>query len=450
LNLDWANERYVRSWTRDTARWLELSLEAQGLYGLIRRKLDRAGVLDFDGMGRRAVAVLLSHPHRWKEMEPSLLELERGGWFLITEDKLFDPTFLESEEAATSNKERQRAWRERRAAKARFDADRDLQSRLKAVIPEDQATQEVRNGPLRERDVSLRNRNGARRDVTPTGSSSSPFERQEEELLSVARSVAEAERPVPTAQEITHVDRRVGQSGLPLGPVGVVPVPPLQDTPPPPAVAPEPSQEAEEAFTPEDALKAKVAWDASEDVRLDLYGPKPGRIERPPDGRVSECLRCFGAHEGRPEWIRQTARRWNLEDPTNFAKRRNPRGSSSVFFAPAKADGELTQWESFQRAEELEPVRPAPANLGGDPASREAWGRVLEALRQDGKHYALSWLERMVPLEIAGDELRLLVPDRYFGAWVEDHYRALLDGACELATSGLHVHLVEGDARASA
>jgi chromosomal replication initiator protein len=52
---------------------------------------------------------------------------------------------------------------------------------------------------------------------------------------------------------------------------------------------------------------------------------------------------------------------------------------------------------------------------------------MLETLRNEGKSYALTWLERMRALEVREGALVLGVPDRFFQDWVDDHYRALLE-----------------------
>ena len=51
--MDWSDERYVRVYTRDTPDWQCLSFLAQGLFCLILRKVDRAGVLPLGRSGRR-------------------------------------------------------------------------------------------------------------------------------------------------------------------------------------------------------------------------------------------------------------------------------------------------------------------------------------------------------------------------------------------------------------
>ncbi|GMU02722.1 chromosomal replication initiator protein DnaA [Corallococcus caeni] len=61
------------------------------------------------------------------------------------------------------------------------------------------------------------------------------------------------------------------------------------------------------------------------------------------------------------------------------------------------------------------------------PSAGVIWTRTLEAIRQEGLHYALTWLERMRPMEVRENALVLGVPDRFFRDWVDDHYRSMLE-----------------------
>jgi chromosomal replication initiator protein len=64
------------------------------------------------------------------------------------------------------------------------------------------------------------------------------------------------------------------------------------------------------------------------------------------------------------------------------------------------------------------------------PASAdELWEKTLTLLREDGKSYALTWLDRMQALAVREGALILGVPDRFFRDWVDDHYRPLLEDA---------------------
>ncbi len=120
--MDWANERFVRFYTRDTVEWLALSWKAQGLFGLILRKCDRAGVIELGRLGPRGLAALLHAP--WAEIESPLGELLTDGCVEIRADDrpvLVVPNYLEAQEATSSDKQRQRDSRERRRDKARSE-----------------------------------------------------------------------------------------------------------------------------------------------------------------------------------------------------------------------------------------------------------------------------------------------------------------------------------------
>jgi chromosomal replication initiator protein len=58
--------------------------------------------------------------------------------------------------------------------------------------------------------------------------------------------------------------------------------------------------------------------------------------------------------------------------------------------------------------------------------ARNIWEKALECVRQEGKTYALGFLERMRPLDLAEEALILGVPDPFLRDWVDEHYRAYL------------------------
>lgn len=109
----WEDERYVRLYTRDTADWLALSFEAQGLLALILRKVDRAGLMPLGKQGKKAVAVTIGHGARWKTLAPALEELLADGCIAIRGDTLVVPNFIEAQEAAASDAQRKRESRAR-------------------------------------------------------------------------------------------------------------------------------------------------------------------------------------------------------------------------------------------------------------------------------------------------------------------------------------------------
>jgi hypothetical protein len=89
-----------------------LPWQAQGLYTLIARKVDRAGVLPLGRLGLRAVAVVLGKGDAWPEMQPYLQMLVDEEWVELDGDRLIMPEFIEQQEARQSDKARQRKARE--------------------------------------------------------------------------------------------------------------------------------------------------------------------------------------------------------------------------------------------------------------------------------------------------------------------------------------------------
>jgi chromosomal replication initiator protein len=67
------------------------------------------------------------------------------------------------------------------------------------------------------------------------------------------------------------------------------------------------------------------------------------------------------------------------------------------------------------------------SSFSASASHENLWVRTLDALRQDGRDYALTWLERLTALDVREGALVLGVGDRFFRDWVDDHYRGLLE-----------------------
>lgn len=111
----WEDERYVRFYTRDTPEWDAMNWRARGLFGLILRVVDRAGILKLGKrLGLRGVSVAVKAP--WEEVQGPLQELLDDGCvrYVETEDNaaLVMPNFLAAQEAPMSTAERKRKSRE--------------------------------------------------------------------------------------------------------------------------------------------------------------------------------------------------------------------------------------------------------------------------------------------------------------------------------------------------
>lgn len=113
----WEDERYVRVYTRDTVDWLALSFEAQGLFLLLLRKVDRAGLLVLGKHGKRGVAAAIGHATRADTIVAALEELMTDGCVLFDGQTLVIPNFIEAQECKSSDAQRKRDQRERDRAK---------------------------------------------------------------------------------------------------------------------------------------------------------------------------------------------------------------------------------------------------------------------------------------------------------------------------------------------
>jgi hypothetical protein len=108
--VDWANERYVRLFVRDTTTWKLLPWQARALLPLILRKLDRAGVIDLGEDGEEGLAAMVEVPLEFvQEGLPSLL---KRGVFKMAHGKFVMPNFLAAQEAKQSDAQRKRESRE--------------------------------------------------------------------------------------------------------------------------------------------------------------------------------------------------------------------------------------------------------------------------------------------------------------------------------------------------
>ncbi len=118
----WEDERYIRFYTRDTPEFLAMSWTARALFGLIMRKVDRAGILVVGRLGLKGVAVAVGGP--WSEVEAPLGELLEDGCVVFRGASeaptpfLFLPGFMEAQEAVASDALRKRIQRERAHAAA--------------------------------------------------------------------------------------------------------------------------------------------------------------------------------------------------------------------------------------------------------------------------------------------------------------------------------------------
>jgi len=113
--MNFSDERYVRVYTRDTESWLMLSWQAQALFLLVLRKVDRAGVLQ-TRFQARGVAKFVNMPV--DVVASALEELLGDGCVQECDSGYVIPNFITAQEAVQSDRFRQRESRARRRAAA--------------------------------------------------------------------------------------------------------------------------------------------------------------------------------------------------------------------------------------------------------------------------------------------------------------------------------------------
>jgi hypothetical protein len=116
--LNFEDERYVRVYTRKTVTTKLLGWEGRACLHALLLEVDRAGVLDLEGMGpAEALTALSDLPIEVTRVGmPRVLE---RGVAVVENGRLHLPRFMEAQEARQSDAQRQRESRARRAAELR-------------------------------------------------------------------------------------------------------------------------------------------------------------------------------------------------------------------------------------------------------------------------------------------------------------------------------------------
>ena len=115
--MDWANERWVRVFTRDTVSWKLCDWRAHTTLLHLFRKVDRAGVLDVGDDGIAGLAAVLELPI--EVVEPGIAQLIKTGngrlpTVVFSGASYVIPNFIEAQETPQSDPQRTRESRARR------------------------------------------------------------------------------------------------------------------------------------------------------------------------------------------------------------------------------------------------------------------------------------------------------------------------------------------------
>lgn len=112
--MDYANEKYVRIYTRDTTTIKLLGWDGRTVFWAMLRRMDRAGVIDLAGVEPWEAVVL--HCDAPEDVaRRGMAECLRRGCLVVDGDRLVAPSYIPANEAAQSDAQRARESRERRA-----------------------------------------------------------------------------------------------------------------------------------------------------------------------------------------------------------------------------------------------------------------------------------------------------------------------------------------------
>lgn len=139
--MNFADEPYVRIYTRDTKTWLKLGFEGQTVLLFLTRKLDRSGVLDGIEDPAEDVALITGVPVELVRVGlPRLLE---RGVFELKGTRLIAPNFIEAQSCAKSDRLRQQELRERRRSETLGTPDAECEPEPAPVTKRDEPSREV-------------------------------------------------------------------------------------------------------------------------------------------------------------------------------------------------------------------------------------------------------------------------------------------------------------------
>ena len=154
--MDWANERWVRLYTRDTTTWKMLDWRARTVLMHLLRKVDRAGVLEVGDTGTMGLAAVLELP--LEVVEPGIERLlhQRLRVVVETPTAYVLPNFLDAQEAVQTTNHRSSEYRARKRDYALAAAKPAIAELVRLPAPA-RAGDDVtpRDGVVTSRDASV-------------------------------------------------------------------------------------------------------------------------------------------------------------------------------------------------------------------------------------------------------------------------------------------------------
>lgn len=187
--MDWANEPYVKAYTRETDDDLALSWEALAVWRAMLLRFDRSGVIETKRRSRGLAAVVRIP---FEVVDRALPELLEDGRIREVPMGYFAPNYIEAQEATKSDKLRQKESRERRRSR---NLDHPVTKR---------------DATITNRDESVTSSHDASRDVTLCSASSADQDPLQSAAPARARTIPRTgpgTEPVPDPEPETTPPR---------------------------------------------------------------------------------------------------------------------------------------------------------------------------------------------------------------------------------------------------
>lgn len=127
---DFASERYVRTYTADTAGWLLLGWQGQCVWSLLYRKADLRGCVSIGALQPWQAAMQMCHLPM-DVAQPGMESCIAVAWIVHVEQRLEFPRFVDANGVAKTAAQRQREFRERK----RDETLRMRNETLRSVTP---------------------------------------------------------------------------------------------------------------------------------------------------------------------------------------------------------------------------------------------------------------------------------------------------------------------------
>lgn len=129
--MDFADEHYVKLFTRDTVTWRSWPWQARALLPLLMRKVDNAGFFD---VGKReparSLAIMVELP--LEVVAPGLDALLEDGTAELVDGRLLLPNFVDAQESKKTDKAKARDYRNRKKDHARAKASKTQEGTVTA------------------------------------------------------------------------------------------------------------------------------------------------------------------------------------------------------------------------------------------------------------------------------------------------------------------------------